>query len=348
MKLQLDEQTLNAYINEAIKQELGELDEGIWNRVASFAGKKVADKAAKSAGKVAARKATAKASRDAAAKGSRTLVGASRKAGVAARDVNRYNKALIRAGKVDAKEVKQLRNLQKLQRQGKLTPEQTKELRKLESRLSGKGFYTNRADAQALLRARGQQAAIAGGAAALGGAYALGRGTANNDPDAPWNDGQDGGNENDGWDGTFPWDNTDPEWTPRPTRNPQPAPTQTPEPAQPETPARPEMPRLEPVALPASIPTGVTLPADQQPGIIGRPQVQPTFAQNAVGTMVRTAMANPADVSQREKNNGLRTIKRNAVRTINGDSYTGDKKADTKLVRDMYRTIRRGDQHPTL
>lgn len=156
-------------------------------------------------------------------------------------------------------------------------------------------------------------------------------------------------NQAEAWDGSFPWDNTDPAWTPRPTRRPQPAPIQTPEPAQPETPARPEMPKLEPVALPAGlVQTGVTLPADQQPGIIGRPQTQPTFAQNAVGTMVKTAMANPADVSQREKNNGLRTIKRNAVRTINSDSYTGDKKADTKLVKDMYRTIRRGDQHPTL
>ena len=347
MKLQLDENTLNAYINEAMKQEI---NEGVWDKLASFASKKAAGKAAKTAGKIATRKATATASRDAAAKGSKTLIGASRKSGIAARDVNRYNKALINAGKVDSKDVKQLRKLQNLKRQGKITPEQDKELRTLERNLSRKGFLTSRGDYENLLRARRQQAAIAGGVGAIGGAYMLGRNGkgGQKDPNAPWNSPEDGNGDNggngngDGWNGEFPWDDVQPRWTPKPKKKqPQPNPVIPKKPSIMDTP-------LEKVdASKMNLPTGVT--QANAPGLdINRPMPQPTIAQSAIHTMAQTTNANDnrplqgrADLNRRTARDAKDIINQNVQ---NGNMTRQDARAQKQLINQARRNLNRTGQ----
>lgn len=351
MKLQLDEKKLNAYINEAIKQET---NEGVWSRLANFATKKATKAAEKAAGKTAAKKATAKASREAAQKGAKTSIGRSVKTGKAARDVSSYNKALVRSGKVSKEEVKELKHLQKLQRQGKLSPEEAKKLRKLESRLSGKGYYTSRADADALIRAHGQQAAIAGGAAALGGGIALG--ASGGHKDDPWNvDGEngngnsEGGNGNGGgFDGGFPWDNTEPVWTPKKPKTTTPATTPTQSQSQEQQPEQPEQqperPKVEPIIAPvnANIPAPrVTGP--QAPGL-AKHETQPSIAQSAVRTMGQTANQSTLGLDNRHATN--KRTKQNAINAINqakkDDAMTKDQaRNDKKLVRNAEKSLRK-------
>lgn len=292
MKLQLNEQMFNAYINEAIRQELSEgLDEKggkFWGRIGQ---------SAKNAGKA--------------------IAGGTKKA---TNGVGKYGKALggnkgvvkTVADEMDTilknPEYKKLfkefgvDSIDELPKDVRKNPKKllqfVKDMQKKNTDVHG-AWKTNRnmvfnkdlgTQGDSLVKlerdltkainstklARTATATAAGG---LGAGYLLGRGRngGNNsgnggpgrgsDPDAPWNDGFMGGDddlgyENGGFDGTFPWDNTEPAWTPKPTR-PRPAPVPT-EPQQ-ETPAqetpapsRPRMEPLAPISNSINMPTGVT------------------------------------------------------------------------------------------
>ena len=190
MKPQLDEQTLNAYINEAIKQELGELDEGILGKIGKGIGK-----AAKGVGRAAKKT----------GRGVRTYT---RALGGNRKSVKSLEGELSKLrGQLDDV-VKQQKALWGKEGSGMAGHELVKQERGLRAAIERGEKALARAKAGSTL-ARGTTAAAAGGAAA---GYLLGnehgkRVGGGNDPDAPWNDGQDGGNEQDGgWDGTFPWD----------------------------------------------------------------------------------------------------------------------------------------------
>lgn len=351
MKLQLNEDTLNAYINEAIKQEL---NEGVWSRLANFFGEKAAKQAAKQAEKLPILKKAAAASRQKAAGGSKTLVGKSINTGKAARDVSKYNKALVKSGKVKPEEVKELNNLQKLKRQGKLTPEQSKRLTSLEHSLSGRGYLTSRAEAIALRRGIGQQAAIAGVAGAVGGAYALGNHHGKNNPDAPWNDGvadpgmngdaqdETGGNDG-GFDGTFPWDDTTPNWTPRRPKTPAPAAEGTP--AEPERPKTPEW-AYQPVST-INGQTGVTGTGETQQGLKQHPE---NYVDSAKRVMLQTASAglagntgNPKLDNWKQTNRNTRRTASDAIDTMRRDGAITRNQArqDKRALKDTEKMIRR-------
>lgn len=131
---------------------------------------------------------------------------------------------------------------------------------------------------------------------------------------------------------------------PKPIRKPKPKPT--PNPTQPEDKTRPtDIPLESPDTSKMNLPGGASQ-LNTSDLKVNRPQ--PTLAQNTVSQMVKTATANPGTASQREKNTALRQQRDNALNTIKSDSYAGDKKGDTKFVKDAYRNIRRGNNHPTL
>lgn len=247
MKLQLNEDTLNAYINEAIRQEL---DENWLSKLATKVGSKVG-KAVKGA-----------------ARGTKT-----------------YAKALGGNKKAVQKSEKMLKSLK--DELAAVEKEQKAIWGTANSGARGQELATRRntlvrriksvESSLAKAKAGKTLARTATGTAAAGfsAGYLAGRSGKNGqNPDAPWNDGiADPGMNDDaqdetsgnggGFDGTFPWDNTDPAWTPKPTRNPQPQPGQTQDKAEPaaeETPV-PTRPRMKPLGqlpTPANISTGVT------------------------------------------------------------------------------------------
>jgi len=347
----LKEETLNAYINEAIKQEL---EEGLFTK----AGTKAATKAAtKSAAKQSARKLGQAAGGDAArmsrtktplkfAKNTKTA----KNARLGLRDFRRGKAVEGKVGNTSYF-ARQENGVTKFYSDAACKNEITdpKLLKSVKSSWNSIVSHAKNVRNSARRNMLGTAAA-----AGLGAGWAIDHNAHKNDP---WNgtpDGQSGdngdGNRNNGgnWDGSFPWDNTKPNWTPRQPKNPAPA---TPTGAtQPTKPTQPERPKFEP--LPA-VNTQLNLPgATTSAGTtIKRPEPQLTLPQNALRTMVNTTQASPAVASQREKNRALKQTRDNVVNAINSDSYGADKatkRADTKFVNDMYRTMKRGDQHPNL
>ena len=360
MKIQLDEKTLNAYINEAVKQELNEAGSGflgkigrpIGNYFRRLGGNKALVKAGKE-GIENSKKAISKAD-DEMAKISKQMKGVkdAQKANVKAHSALPDQQGANwgehqRLGKEGSKLVNKER---------KLANQNAKQLAaKNDAEKAIKDSEKAIADAKAAARKtqiRTNAVIGAAGAGALG--YALGR----NHQNDPWNDtpdGQGGSNGNGNgtgggnWNDTFPWDDTKPAWTPRKPKVVNPA-SSTGE-TQPTEPTQPERPKLEPlptVDKPLAQPTGATTSVGSS---IERPEPQLTLPQNAIRSMVNTAQASPTVASQREKNRALRQTRQNAIKAINSDSYGADnatKRADTKFVNDMYRTMKRGDQHPNL
>ena len=260
MKLQLDENTLNAYINEAIRQEINE--GGLFKAIGKGIGK-----AAKGVGK--------------GVKG-------------AARGTKNYAKALTGnrgAVKKSEKMLKSLKNelaaVEKEQKaiwgtanSGARGHELATRRNTLVRRINSVEASLAKAKAGKTL-ARTTTAAAAGG---LGVGYLAGHsGRGGQNPDAPWNDAPegDGGQTpgDGGFDGTFPWDTTEPAWTPRNPKPSTPTPTtpaqSEPKPSTPAAPiqgepeptqpveskpqsVRPALGSLAPVTTNFNIPTGVT------------------------------------------------------------------------------------------
>lgn len=181
--------------------------------------------------------------------------------------------------------------------------------------------------------------------AGLGG-YALGHsGKGNNpDPDAPWND-VDPQEPTAPDNGGFPWDDTEPRWTPRAPRRTAPQPEQQPvQPTQPEQPQRQQMEPIQPVAAPATMPTSVTGP---QGGIQMR-QPNTSLLGSASQAMVNAASTSPAVASQREQNRAINQTYRNARNAMKRDDYGPTAKQDMQTLRNVKNAVKRGDQHPSL
>lgn len=287
MKLQLNERTLNAYINEAIRQEI---NEGVVDKVAGklagkssqrTLGKMTRNGAKKFVGNLSGRRVkNAESLLDAAKKTADDATKAAQEAEKELKNLQKlknqnlkqhrawsaqqgpgrhYNQELGDAGEALDKQIKNATT--KLNKANKAAQDAQKRVTTLTNNLGNKRV------AQTATR-WGTGAAAAG----FGAGYLAGRSRKNGqNPDAPWNDGiadpgmddggfDDNGGNDGGFDGTFPWDNIDPAWTPRPTRNPQPQPGQAQvDPAQEEpAPVRPRMEPIGPVATPANMPTGVT------------------------------------------------------------------------------------------
>ena len=345
MKLQLNKNTFNAYINEAIKQEINEAGflSGI-GKVAGEAGKGIA-KGAKSATKgvknyVKALGGNKKAVKKASSKISD--IDAELKKIHSAQDAN----IKAQAGVPDWD--KNLRD--KLGREGWDLVDQERALTKGRDKLTTK---LNQAKAGSKL-ARTSTAAAAGG---FGAGYLLGRNGkgGQKDPNAPWNDsvddnsgnGGDNGSGDNGWDGAFPWDDVQPRWTPRPKpRTAQPKPAQT----QPE---EPQKPRAIDTPLERVDTSKMNLPGQvsqlNAPGLSGdRPVQQPTVAQSAIHTMVQTTNANDnrplqnrADLNRRTAGDAKDVINQNVQ---NGNMSRKDARAQKQQINQARRNLNRTGQ----
>lgn len=255
MKLQLNEQTLNAYINEAIEQEINE--GGLLKAIGKGIGK-----AAKGV-----------------AKGTKG----------AARGTKKYAKALTGNRSAVKKSEKMLKSLkdelaavEKEQKAIWGTPNSGARGHELATRRNTLVRRINSVEASLAKAKAGKtlaRTATAAAAGGLGAGYLAGRsGRGGQNPDAPWNDTPegDGGQTpgNGGFDGTFPWDNTEPNWAPRNPKPSTPAPTAPaqgepkptqpvgPEPTQPAEPkpqsVRPALGSLTPITTNFNMPTGAT------------------------------------------------------------------------------------------
>lgn len=333
MKLQLNESTLNAYINEAIKQELEEnwLTKAV-SKVGSKAGKAV--------------------------KG-------------AARGAKTYAKALGGNKKAVQKSEKMLKSLK--DELAAVEKEQKAIWGTANSGARGHELATRRntlirrikSVESSLAKAKAgktlARTATGTAAAGFGAGYLAGRSGKNGqNPDAPWNDGiadpgmndggfDDNGGNDGGFDGTFPWDNTDPAWTPRPARNPQPQPGQTqdnPTQEEPQQPVRRSMEALQPVST-INVPTGVTGTSETLPGLKQRPE---SFVDSARRVMAQTAAAglngntgNPKLDNWRQTNRNTRKTANAAIDTMRRDgAITRDQaRQDKRTIKDTERTIRR-------
>ena len=250
MKLQLNESTLNAYINEAIKQEL---NENWLTKTATKVGSK-AGKAIKGA-----------------AKGTKNYVkalGGNKKA------VQKSEKMLKSLKDELAAVEKEQKAIWGTANSGARGHELATRRNTLIRRIKSVESSLEKAKAGKTLARTATGTAATG----FGAGYLAGRSGKNGqNPDAPWNDGiADSGMNGDaqdetsgnggGFDGTFPWDNTTPVWTPRKPRTPAPTPATpapvptTQEPAAEETPAstRPRVEPIDKIATPSNMSTGVT------------------------------------------------------------------------------------------
>ena len=232
MKLQLNEKTLNAYINEAIKQEM---NEG-WEKLGKFGGKaknilKGTTKGVKNYGKALG--------------GNKKAI---KKANSKISDIDTELKKIHSAQDANIKAQANVpdwdKNLRdKLGKEGWSLVDQERALTKGKNALTTK---LNQAKAGKTLARTATGAAVAG----LGAGYLAGRSrNGGQDPNAPWNDENNdpgmnddvqndtGGNEinGGGFDGTFPWDNIEPQWAPRRPRPQVQQPTQPVQPQQPAT-----------------------------------------------------------------------------------------------------------------
>lgn len=146
----------------------------------------------------------------------------------------------------------------------------------------------------------------------------------------------------------FPWDGIAPEWTPRAPKRTTPARTSpkatepettTPEPAQERKPIEP-IPAQPSVQLPQAL---VQNPQQQQ--IITRQPQQPGLAAQAISTMNKTA--NQSDMSLGDRISTNRRTRQNANNTIDqmvkGGSMTRQQARDDKrLMKDAEKALRNG------
>ena len=355
MKLQLNETTLNAYINEAIKQEINEagLLSGI-GKVAGEAGKGIA-KGAKGV-----------------AKGSKNYVKAlTGNRGVVKNVANEMDNILrnpeyqnlFREFGFDSvdqlpKNVRKnpkklLQFVKDMQKKNTAVHDAWKANRNMvfNKDLGAQGNSLVNLERDLTKAINGTKLARIGTAAAAGGlgaGYLLGRNgkSGQKDPDAPWNPPVDGNGDNggngDGWDGAFPWDDVQPRWTPKPKKKqPQPNPVIPKKPSIMDTP-------LEKVdTSKMNLPTGVT--QLNAPGLdINRPMPQPTIAQSAIHTMAQTTNANDnrplqgrADLNRRTAANAKDIINQNVQ---NGNMSRQDARAQKQQINQARRSLNRTGQ----
>lgn len=357
MKLQLDEKKLNAYINEAIKQEI---NEGLWDKLAKFAGGKAAKQAARATKKAAP---VAQKSGDAfknlgKSKGAFGFVHNSKRTGAARRALKGANSKrgaeFVTGNASKTMGGQKLEYVVKTMKDDKTGKKALVFLDKNGNKLTGdqlklaKSNFKLRSQQYGDIRKMGNLnrgialTAIAGGVSA---AAALN----SKNPDAPWNDVPegDGGQtlENGGFDGTFPWDTTEPAWTPRKPKTTAPATTpaqsQEQQPVQPEQ--QPARPKVEPIApVNANIPAPrVTGP--QAPGLV-KHETQPSIAQNAVRTMGQTTNQSTLGLNDRRATN--KRTKQNAINAINQAKKDGamtkdQARNDKKIVRNAEKSLRK-------
>ena len=314
MKLQLNESTLNAYINEAIRQEL---NEGLFSKgttavraighspiTKKFFGR---IKDAKSARKFIMGLRRGK------------VVSGTVESGKGAKGLNWFTKD----GKTffrDAACKQQITN--------------PAELRAVSG--SFKGHYTAAANlfnsAQRNMLGTAAVAGLGAGLAMNNGGQKNGN---NNGNPGTGEDSQNSGGNGGGFDGIFPWDDTTPSFAPpRQPRNKQPNDNQ--EGNQQEEPVKrvvgPELPKLEPGSLQAGATTN-------QNNALNAPQSQPTLAQSAVHSMVQTANAPASDMSLRDKR---QTVNRTAANARDAINQGYGNRQDKQMVRDVRRQINRG------
>ena len=347
MKLQLNENTLNAYINEAIRQELNEDYKGKLAKFFTNIGKKLGDRAAKKSAPAVQKSGEAfgnlgKSNGPLAFKHNSERVQATRKAlrGANSKSGAKFttgvSKKTMNGEKLEYVVKKQDGKIQYFAKDGK-TPLAGNQLN-----LARDNFRKRSAQYKDIRKMGNLNRGIALTAVAGGVGTAIAASGSRN-PDAPWNDtptqGKPNNNQSSGFDGTFPWDNTTPNWTPR-----RPKPT-TPTPSPEETPAQPERPKIEPlvpVQTPANIPTGVTAP--EQPGIIMR-QPQQSLAQSAVRVMGQTA--NQSNMGLRDRISTNRRTRQNANNAIDqmvrdGSMTRQQARDDKKLMKGAEKALRTG------
>ena len=356
--MQLDENTFNAYLNEAVKRELNEAG---WlpflkagqKAATKSAGKKAATTTAKKAAPVVQKsgeafgnlgkskgalgfRANSKRVGNARAglRGAGSERGARFVTGNASKTMGGQKLEYVVKTVKDDKTGKKV--LQFLDKDGnKLTGEQLK-LARSNFRLRSQQFKDIRKMGN--LNRGIALTAIAGG---VGTAVAASHSRSQN-PDAPWNDTP--GDENDGadeggFDGTFPWDDTTPSWTPKPA--PRTAPTGPSTPTEPEAPARTPVEPILPVQ-PVNMPTGVTAP--QGPGLAMRQQ-QPSLAQSAVQVMGQTA--NQSDMGLKDRISTNRRTRQNANNAIDqmvrdGSMTRQQARDDKKFMKGAEKALRTG------
>ena len=362
MKLKLNENTLNVYINEAVKQEI---NEGGWDKLANFAAKKAAGKAAKKAASKAPR-IVGHAPRTKAPFNFARNVKNAKNARLSLKDFKNgkplemtvqgsknasYNGQKFWVKKVDGKvrffsdpscKAEYLLTTEKGGLGAAARSSWNSELSHMKNLLN-----SARRNAAGTLAATG----------AFGAGYGLGRNgkDGQKDPNAPWNDGVDdnGGNGGDngsgdnGWDGAFPWDDVQPRWTPRPKpRTAQPKPTQSQS-------NEPQNPRVIDTPLEKVDTSKMNLPGQasqlNSPGLAGdRPVQQPTVAQSAIHTMVQTTNANDnrplqnrADLNRRTAGNAKDVINQNVQ---NGNMSRKDARTQKQQINQARRDLNRTGQ----
>lgn len=337
MKLQLNEHTLNAYINEAIRQEL---DENWITRT----GQKVASKVGKGL--------------KGAAKGTKNYVKA---LGGNKKSVKSLESELGKLKKELDDVVKQQKSLWGTENSGMAGHELVKKERGLRAAIQ----RGERALAQAKAGKTLARTATGTAAAGFGAGYLAGRtGRGGQNPDAPWNDGisdpgMDDGNQgnsggNDGgFDGTFPWDNTEPQWAP-PRQRKNTGTTSTnvdtgtsvQSTSQDSTQQKREIPgAIQPTTRQLNIPTGAVARTQET---LPRP-TDDAFHKNVARNMLNTASLSAGDASQREKNSAIRQIAKNGIAATRSQNYDGlNPKGDREFIRNARNTILRGNQNPNI
>lgn len=327
MKLQLNEDTLNAYINEAIKQEL---DENWLTRTATKVGTK-AGKAVKGA-----------------AKGTKNYVkalGGNKKA------VQKSEKMLKSLKDELAAVEKEQKAIWGTANSGARGHELATRRNTLVRRIKSVESSLAKAKAGKTLARTATGTAAAG----FGAGYLAGRSGKNGqNPDAPWNDGvadpgmnDDAQDETDGngggFDGTFPWDDTTPNWTPRRPKTPAPAAEGTP--AEPERPKTPEW-AYQPVST-INGQTGVTGTGEAQQGLKQHPE---NYVDSAKRVMLQTASAGLAGNTGNPKLDNWKQTNRNTRRTANdaidtmrrdGAITRNQARQDKRALKDTEKMIRR-------
>ena len=345
MKLQLDENTLNAYINEAIREEI---NEGVWDKVANFAAKK----ATRAAGRAAAKNAPKVITHSPITKTVKGMVPDARRARKFIMSLRRGKpvEGTLETGGKQWRAVAQKGWKPGMKSQNveffvkdPVTQKWVKATGK-DLSLAKQSFSHHLTNASNLFNSAQRNMLGTGLVAGMGTGWAIDHARNKNNPDAPWNDTPENGGgsvpQEVGFDGTFPWDNTTPNWTPR---RPKPT-TPTPEPE--ETNAQPERQKLEPIApapAPTNIPTGVTTP--EQPGIIMQ-QPQQSLAQNAVRVMGQTA--NQSNMGLRDRISTNKRTRQNANNAIDqmvrdGSMSRQQARDDKKLMKGAEKTLRTGE-----
>lgn len=326
MKLQLNEETLNAYITEAIRQEVNEAGAGAIRKLGQAAGGEFS--------KMARKKTPFNFIKN-------TKVAKNARLGL--RDFRRGKAIEGKIGKGSFKGnsyfVRNEGGVTKFYQDAACTKPITDPGMLKSAKSSWRSLTSHAKNVRnSARRNMAGTAAVAG----LGTAAALGgRGGHEDDP---WNEPEPGNTpeptapDN----GGFPWDDTEPVWTPRPNR-PAPQPVQEPT-APAEQPQRQPMEPLQPVTPPANLPTGVTGPQQT----IQMREPQSSLLGNASQAMVNAASTSPATASQREQSRAIRQTYRNARNAMNRDDYGPTAQQDKQTLKNVKNAVLRGNQHPSL